>query len=201
MDYSSNYSEKEDGRIIRSKRDLANALEELLQEKNYDDIGIKEITDKARRSKNTFYNNFADKNELLIFLFQRYEDSLLNEIFPLRRKYNSLTRLFFLKAIIKKITHFFYARETLPFKKRVDNDHSHTRYYRLSLFISHLIERLDKESKGMFYSGTKEEKNIKNVFYSGAFASLLYHCFQEGRKSKEEEVTKIIARLARPARK
>ena len=46
--------EKEDGRIIRSKRDLANALIELLQEKNYDDIGIKEITDKARVSKNTF---------------------------------------------------------------------------------------------------------------------------------------------------
>ena len=56
--------EKEDGRIIRSKRDLANALIELLQEKNYDDIGIKEITDKARVSKNTFYNNFKDNPSL-----------------------------------------------------------------------------------------------------------------------------------------
>ena len=52
---------KEDSRTIRSKRDLANALEELLQEKNYDDIGIKEITDKAMVSKNTFYNNFNEK--------------------------------------------------------------------------------------------------------------------------------------------
>ena len=89
--------EKEDGRIIRSKRDLANALIELLQEKNYDDIGIKEITDKARVSKNTFYNNFKDKNELLSFVFQRYEDALFEEIRPLRKKSRPIARFIFLR--------------------------------------------------------------------------------------------------------
>ena len=59
---------KEDARIIRTKRDLANALEELLQERNFDELSVKDITDKAMISKNTFYNNFQDKNELLNFL-------------------------------------------------------------------------------------------------------------------------------------
>ena len=107
---------KEDGRIIRSKRDLANALAELLQEKNYDEIGIKDITDKARVSKNTFYNNFNDKNELLQFLFQRYEDSLFEEISPQIKKFNPIGRRLFLRSTVKKITHFFCSREALPFK-------------------------------------------------------------------------------------
>ena len=42
---------KEDVRTIRTKRDLANALEELLQEKNFDEIAIKDITDAALISK------------------------------------------------------------------------------------------------------------------------------------------------------
>ena len=62
-------NQKEDARTIRSKRDLANALEELMQEINYDDIGIKDIADRALVSKNTFYNNFNDKNEVLIKLW------------------------------------------------------------------------------------------------------------------------------------
>mgnify|MGYP002523502264 CR=1 FL=1 len=192
--------EKEDGRIIRSKRDLANALIELLQEKNYDDIGIKEITDKARVSKNTFYNNFKDKNELLGFVFQRYEDALFEEIRPLRKSFFPIARLLFLRKTVKKITHFFCSRETLPFKKRVDNDNSRSIYYRLSLFILHLINRLDKESNGMLYKGTEEEKQIKATFYSGAFAALLYSFFKNSGQLKENELSKIIRRLAAPAR-
>ena len=73
---------KEDARIVRTKRDLANALEELLEEKSFDEISIKEITDKALISKNTFYNNFEDKNDLLTFLFARYEAYLIKDVKP-----------------------------------------------------------------------------------------------------------------------
>ena len=45
---------KEDARVVRTKRDLRNALEELLQEKNFDELSVKDITDKALISKNTF---------------------------------------------------------------------------------------------------------------------------------------------------
>ena len=74
---------KEDKRVIRSKRDLSNALDELLNEKNYDDISIQDITEKALVSKNTFYNNFLDKNELLMYLFQKYSMEIFEQIEPL----------------------------------------------------------------------------------------------------------------------
>ena len=46
---------KEDARIVRTKRDLANALEDLLKERSMSEISIKDITDRALISKNTFY--------------------------------------------------------------------------------------------------------------------------------------------------
>ena len=82
MDKNVQNSTKEDARIVRTKRDLANALEELLQEKNFDELSVKDITDRALISKNTFYNNFQDKNELLNFLFERYREQLLKDIQP-----------------------------------------------------------------------------------------------------------------------
>ena len=57
-----------DVRVQRSRRDLMNALESLLPEKSFDDITVKDITDRALVSKNTFYNNFKDKEELLEYL-------------------------------------------------------------------------------------------------------------------------------------
>lgn len=192
-------NEKEDGRVIRSKRDLANALEELLQEKNYDEIGIKDITDKARVSKNTFYNNFQDKNGLLRFLFRRYEDSLFKEREPQRKKYTPLSRMIFLRTAVKRITHFFCSREILPFKKRFSNDHSHSRYYRLFTFIQDRTARLDEITGGQLYRGKENEKNVKNIFYSGAFAALLYRFFTSGRTIDEDEVVRLITRLATPA--
>ena len=63
---------KEDARVYRTKRDLADALEALLNERNFDDLSVKDITDQALISKNTFDNNFQDKNELLQFGVTRY---------------------------------------------------------------------------------------------------------------------------------
>ena len=56
---------KIDARILRSKRDLADSLESLLEKKNYDDITIKEICEGALVSKLTFYNSYI----IVIFLF------------------------------------------------------------------------------------------------------------------------------------
>ena len=76
-------NKKEDARVIRTKRDLADALVELLAEKNFDDLSVKDISDKALIAKNTFYNNFADKNELLSFVMGRYYDVVYRDLKPL----------------------------------------------------------------------------------------------------------------------
>lgn len=76
-------TKKEDARVTRSKRDLALALQDLLRTKNFDDITIKEISQTAMVSKLTFYNNFLDKSDLLMFLFHKYSE----EVYETLKKY------------------------------------------------------------------------------------------------------------------
>lgn len=58
-------SKKEDARITRSKRDLRNALMELLKEQSFDKITVTDICKKAMINKMTFYKYYQDKYTLL----------------------------------------------------------------------------------------------------------------------------------------
>ena len=64
----------------QSKRWLVKALIELMQEKTYSSISVKEIADKAQLSRRTFYRNFNVKEDLLTeyanYLFKEYLEAL-----------------------------------------------------------------------------------------------------------------------------
>lgn len=189
---------KEDSRTIRSKRDLANALEELLQEKNYDDIGIKEITDKAMVSKNTFYNNFNEKNDLLRFVFERLEENLMKEVKPFLDKAKGLhpTKYIFLTKCIDTIIHFFYTGN-LPLKKMIQQDKSHTLYFELSSFIKDLLNRMDKIYDNLLSNRLNQE--VASIFYGGAFASLVYFSIQDNVEISEKALEKSVRLMVFPA--
>lgn len=67
---------KREKQIQESKNMIKDALFTLLLEKNFRDITISEITDKAGVARMTFYRNFASKEEIILYLFQ----SILKEI-------------------------------------------------------------------------------------------------------------------------
>lgn len=56
---------REDVRIVKSKRDLCNALSELMRTTPFRKITVGDICDKAMINKMTFYKHYADKYELL----------------------------------------------------------------------------------------------------------------------------------------
>ncbi len=177
------YEEKEDVRIIRSKRDLANALDELLSKKNYDDISIQEIVNTALVSKNTFYNNFNDKDELLMFLFTRY--SL--EVYKKVEKYlndDSYSYNEVIKILLNEIIDFFENNKD-KFKNMIINDRSKALYWNLNNFIKELTE---------FIFNTYKDKipldidiTLFSPFLSGGISNLIYTNFlNDSLKSKEE---------------
>jgi len=57
--------EQVDRRIRRTKKSLEDALIALTLEKEYDDITIQEITDRADIGYRTFFRHYSDKDELL----------------------------------------------------------------------------------------------------------------------------------------
>ncbi len=63
----------------RSKETLARfaeAAEELLREKSFEEISIQDIVKKAGRPIGSFYARFATKDALLPYLYERYDDTL-----------------------------------------------------------------------------------------------------------------------------
>ncbi len=63
-------SEKTDPRIIRTRRDLVQALQSLLRSKPFSQITVQEITETALINRATFYAHFEDKFALLDYIMQ-----------------------------------------------------------------------------------------------------------------------------------
>ena len=65
---------KEDLRLRRTYKLLASALWSLLEVKPFEDIRVNDICDKAMVHRTTFYKHFEDKNHLLTFCIQQFQE-------------------------------------------------------------------------------------------------------------------------------
>lgn len=57
--------QRRDRRVQRTRRRLKEALLQLIEERNYDDITVEDITEKADVGRSTFYCHFNSKGDLL----------------------------------------------------------------------------------------------------------------------------------------
>jgi AcrR family transcriptional regulator len=55
---------KNDPRSQRPRQALGDAFVELLMERGYEGISIKDVLDRANVGRSTFYSHYADKDEL-----------------------------------------------------------------------------------------------------------------------------------------
>lgn len=70
----------EDVRIIKNKRGIESALLNLLQEKDYTHITIRDICNASLTSRSTFYSHYLDKYDLLGKIVQRYADIIEQKV-------------------------------------------------------------------------------------------------------------------------
>lgn len=67
---------KVDRRILKSQDAIQNAIIELMSEKNFDNITIQDISDRANVSRGTIYLHYTDKFELLDKLIETHINKL-----------------------------------------------------------------------------------------------------------------------------
>lgn len=65
-----------DLRVIRTKEAIRNALVELMEEKGFEAITVKDITTKAKINRGTFYAHYQDKFDLM----ERCQKEIMQEI-------------------------------------------------------------------------------------------------------------------------
>lgn len=71
---------KVDRRVLRSRRQLSAALIELMGEASFEEITIKDITDRADMNRATFYLHYGTKEELLYKSLESRFDQLVQRI-------------------------------------------------------------------------------------------------------------------------
>jgi AcrR family transcriptional regulator len=57
---------KTDRRVLRTRDTLGDALVALMQEKNFDEITVREVLDRAGVGRSTFYAHYRDKDDLFL---------------------------------------------------------------------------------------------------------------------------------------
>ena len=82
---------KIDARVIHSKAQIFNALNELLKEKPFQKITVIDICEKAHVNRMTFYNHYEDKYDLFSECIQ---------VFFLHINYSNFLKWFFFQEFI-----------------------------------------------------------------------------------------------------
>lgn len=167
---------KENKQVIRSREWIFNALVILMKKKEFKDIKIGEITEKAGVARLTFYRNYESKEDIIL----KKGNDIYNDIILELKKISSEDNAVY-KSIYKIVTIFDeYANLfSLLLKNRLD-------YLILQSF----------ESKISNIFNTISNLNSSNKylvkFYEGALFSIAVEWVKNSRKETVGEMTDII---------
>lgn len=102
-------AQKEDRRIRRTKRLLRQALAEIMNEKEFKDITVKEITDRADLNRGTFYFHYTDTYDLR----NQIEDELVEELKEAIAEFQPTKAEFSLRPMLKKVFDYVQSQRFL----------------------------------------------------------------------------------------
>lgn len=107
-----------DRRIKRTKRMIKEALAELIEEKGFDTISVRDITTNADINRGTFYLHYRDKFDLL----EQYENEILQEIEEIAKEVNLEELRSFSekqKPLAYTVKLLEYIKDNAPFMKAI----------------------------------------------------------------------------------
>lgn len=159
---------------------LSNALFELLKEKNFSQIKISEICDRALVHRTTFYNHFEDKYDLLRYILENIHKDIkskVNKIDGIVEYYASIARLY-IQEIKKSPELFSIAIAT--------ND--------ISSFMFQEVYIKDLEKELAIYKYKIPPRYVAK-FYVPAVISLVNEWIRTGMKEDENTIIDYIKDL------
>ena len=164
----------------QSKDWLTLSLLELMKEKNFSDITITEIAEKAQLDRRTFYRHFRSKKDILDRYFEQlcseYSDYIIQEQ---HIDLSSLGRAYFT----------FWSRHA-DFLQALHQNH---------LFYL-VVEKYNELLPGLHEKFIEDTFHFKNqisleyglAFSAGGFWNILSRWFERGRKESPEEMSDIL---------
>lgn len=164
-----------------TKKIIAYALKDLMKTKDFEKISIKEIMEHADYRRQTFYDHFSDKYELLDWIYEQEITEIIADFIS----YEHWTK------IIPRMLHYF--KKNKLFYQQALSIHN---YHSFDLCFTHHIELFLKtillEDKSNSCSIEQLEKNTHFLAY-GFTGIVKEWLFEDCQKSDEEMESFLIS--------
>lgn len=180
----SNTNKKNDKRCIKTRKAIRMSLSEILKEKNIADITVKEISDHALISRNTFYAHYESVDALL----DEIETEILQQIVEFVENTDVKKFQFDPYPILNELTKLIYTDFELN-KHIINSKRSNNILNKLKpLSKEHVLEKiLDVVNL------SEEMLGILSEFYAAGINAAYKQWFNSSRTHSLEEVTTTIS--------
>jgi AcrR family transcriptional regulator len=178
--------DKNDRRSQRTRQALGDALIELMMDKGYDAISIKDIIERANVGRSTFYSHYVDKDELFVSQLDRVVN-LLSQHVP--QDSSNGNPFFPSLGLFQHIQEQWKLYKILTWDSGVD------------VLTRHLQKSLsEKIQQRLLASGQVYEVPVPIIanFLSGSFLSLIKWWLDNKMMYSPEQMDKIFQKLALP---
>jgi AcrR family transcriptional regulator len=177
---------KPDRRIERTRNRLGNALIALIQEKPIDKVTVREVLDRARVGRSTFYVHYRDKDDLFL---SELEQGL--EMWSTR-----LSRHQEISKRVAPVAEFFahVASAKRLYRALVNSGRIEAFFELAQGYFARGIEQRIKQSRGLRNPHQQELTACSNAF-AGGLLSLLRWWLDRGAKESPRAMDELFHRM------
>lgn len=177
-----------DLRVIRTRKSIRQAIEEMIIEKDYHELTIKELTKRAGINRRTFYLHYYSLEDLITEIqeeiFQDISFNIINSFEGDRLNVEISTRNFFL----------YLEKQTTLHQKLMFNSSYQFLFKNVNnQFIKNLINNCYFPS----IPAAPEYQSLASVFFSEAGIAIYQQWIKDGKKIPIEELADFASKLLR----
>lgn len=176
--------DKNDRRSQRTRQALGDALVELMMEKGYDAISIKDIIVRANVGRSTFYSHYADKDALFVGQLDRLMEVLNRDV---SQEYSEENLFFPSLGLLRHIKEQWKLYRILAWGSGID------------ALTRHLQKLLSEKIEQRLVAGGQSYELPTPIianFLSGSFLSLVKWWLDNKMKYSPEQMDEMFQKLA-----
>lgn len=179
---------KEDLRIIKTKKSIYDALLILLKENTFEDIKVSDICNKALVNRSTFYSHFTDKYELLSAFLTDMQETLFQD---LSKNINYTTpKEYYMKVIEILLNHIDEQKDI--YKSILKNNKN-------SIIVDMFYDTINKDIlKHLAHSNSIQNgvpNEIISHFYSSAVTNVCMEWLNGSSQYSKNEIVEYLDKL------
>lgn len=175
-------NQKNDLRILKTKKSLYGALLKLMEQKAFEEIKVLDICNEAMINRSTFYAHYNDKYELLAEFIDTLKNSLSLELDKNTSIKNS--KEYYLEMISLLLNHIATQKETY-LSIMINNKNSITMDILYDVINKDIIKQIEKKNN---IKDAKIPLNIISQFYLGAVINVCMEWLKYNNKYSIEDI-------------